>query len=199
MPWRRRCAGSRPTAGRRSAGQRMPRGGPPAAPAAPQVGVHAGGRRRRRACGRAGCVGVRRSAVVCLTGCHIDQSTSEKWFSEVFRRMVRGDRESVDIQREAARHAGPPKGDVMSFFHRNRHDPNERPFVSWAPSAPPDTAAQTETAVTRRAPKPPATPQLRSPQCPTGQRPTSEDLAAKQPALSRGRPQAAAEPVRPDR
>jgi len=36
----------------------------------------------------------------------------------------------------------------MSFFHRNRHDPNERPFVSWAPSAQPDSAAQTEAAVT---------------------------------------------------
>jgi hypothetical protein len=36
----------------------------------------------------------------------------------------------------------------MSFFHRNRHDPNERPFVSWAPKAQPDTAAQTEPAVT---------------------------------------------------
>jgi hypothetical protein len=36
----------------------------------------------------------------------------------------------------------------MSFFRRNRHDPNERPFVSWAPTAQPDSAAQTEAAVT---------------------------------------------------
>lgn len=36
----------------------------------------------------------------------------------------------------------------MSFFRRNRHDPNARPFVSWAPSAQPDTAAQTDAAVT---------------------------------------------------
>ena len=36
----------------------------------------------------------------------------------------------------------------MSFFRRNRHDPNERPFVSWAPSAQTHDAAQTEPAVT---------------------------------------------------
>ena len=35
----------------------------------------------------------------------------------------------------------------MSFFRRNRDHLNERPFVSWAPTTEPDTAAHAETAL----------------------------------------------------